>query len=88
MENNRLKNQDNMTIGYLKVKFLCKTMIKVKELITTKIDICLISESKLVQSFPNQFKIDGCKTFRMGSGKMVEKYYFMQMKMLHLKFDT
>ena len=45
-------------------------MIKVKELITDKIDICLISEIKLDQSFPNlQFQIHGYKMFRRDMDK-------------------
>ena len=37
------------------------------ELMKNKIDICLISETKVDESFPNQqFKINGCKMFRKG----------------------
>lgn len=46
-------------------KFFRNKMTKVKELITNKIDISLISETKLHQSFPNQqIHINGYWMFR------------------------
>ena len=45
-------------------------MNEVKELITNKTCICLIPETKLDQSFPNQqFQIHEYKMFQRGRGK-------------------
>ena len=53
-----LKNLKNIAIGQLNSNFLRNKITEVKELITNKIDICLISETKLDQSFLNeQFQI-------------------------------
>ena len=53
-----LKNLKNIAIGHLNSNFLKNKITEVKELITNKIDICLISETKLDQSFLNeQFQI-------------------------------
>ena len=53
-----LKNLKNIAIGHLSSNFLRNKITEVKELITNKIDICMISETKLDQSFLNeQFQI-------------------------------
>ena len=52
------------------MNFLQKKIREVNELITNKIDICLIPETKLDQPFPNQqFQIYGFKMFYRGRGK-------------------
>ena len=52
------------------MNFLQKKIREVNELITNKIDICLIPETKLDQPFPNQqFQIHGFKMFCRGRGK-------------------
>ena len=61
----RLKNPKNVTIGHLNVNSLRNKFTAVEELIKGKIDISLISDTKIDESFPNQqFKINGYKTIR------------------------
>ena len=58
----RLKNPKNVIISYLNVFFLINKFAAVEELIKRKIDVCLISETKISKSFPNQpFKVNGYK---------------------------
>ena len=55
----------NAIIGHLNVNSLRNKFAAIDELIKNKIDICLISETKVDESFPNQqFKINGYKLFR------------------------
>ena len=61
----RLQNPKNVTIGALNVNSLRNKIGAVQELITNNIDICLLSETKIDESFPNQqFNISNYKTFR------------------------
>ena len=56
----RYKISKNVIIGYLNVNSLRNKFVAVEELIKNKIDVCLISETKVDESFPNQqFKING-----------------------------
>ena len=67
----RLQNVKNVTIGALNVNSLRNNKIgAVQELITNNIDICLLSETKIDESFPNQqFNISNYKTFRRDRNK-------------------
>ena len=59
------KNPKNATIGHLNVNSLRNTFTTVDELLKGKIDICLVSETKINESFPKQqFKINDCKAIR------------------------
>ena len=59
------KNSKNVIIGHLNVNSLRNKFTAVEELIKRKIDIGLISETKIDESFLNeQFKINGYKTIR------------------------
>ena len=49
----RLQNAENVTIGALNVNSLRNKKGAVQELITNNIDICLLSETKIDESFPN-----------------------------------
>ena len=61
----RLQNAKNVTIRALNVNSLKNKTGAVQELITNNIDICLLSETKIDESFPNQqFNISNYKTFR------------------------
>ena len=61
----RCKNPKNVIIGHLNVNSLRKKFVVVEELIKNKTDVCLISEAKVDESFPNQqFKINGQKMLR------------------------
>ena len=56
----RCKNPKSPIIGHLNVNSLRYKFVAIDELIKNKIDICLISETKVDESFPNkQFKING-----------------------------
>ena len=60
VQEHRLKNPKNVTIGHLNVNSLRNKFTAVEELIKGRIDIGLISETKTDESFPNQqFKIKG-----------------------------
>ena len=66
----RLQNAKNVTIGALNVNSLRNKIGAVQELITNNIDICLLSETKIDETFPNQqFKMSNCKTFRRDRNK-------------------
>ena len=65
MQAHRCKNPKNAIIGNLNVNSLRNKFVAIDELIKNKIDICLISETKLDESFPKQqFKINGYKMFQ------------------------
>ena len=65
VQNCKLENQKNITKGYLNVSSLRNKFISIEELIKSKLDIFLVSETKIDHSFPNQpFSIDGYKTYR------------------------
>ena len=66
----RLQNAKNATIGELNVNSLKNKTGAVQELITNNIDICLLSETKIDESFPNQqFNISNYKIFRRDRNK-------------------
>ena len=65
VNNYKLENPKNITIGHLNVNSLRTKLISIEELIKSKLDIFLVSETKIDHSFPNQqFSIDGYKTYR------------------------
>ena len=66
----KLKNPKNIIIGHLNVNSLRNKIIAVEELMRDKVDICLFSETKLDETFPNhQFKIHGYKMYRRDRNK-------------------
>ena len=59
----RIKNANRLIIGHLNVNSLGNKFGMLEELIKDKIEIFLISETKLDSSFPRgQFVIKGCST--------------------------
>ena len=61
----KLENPKNITISHLNVNSLRNKFILIEELIKSKLDIFLVSETKIDHSFPNQkFSIDGYKIYR------------------------
>ena len=73
----RLQNAKKITIGALNVNSLRNKIGAVQELITNNIDICLLSETKIDESFPNQqFNISNYKTFRSDRNKHGEGLLF------------
>ena len=61
----RYKNPKNRIIDHLDVNSLTNKLVAVEDLMKNKIDVCLISETKVDESFPKQqFKINGYKMFR------------------------
>ena len=66
----RLQNAENATIGSLNVNSLKDKIGALQELITNNIDICLLSESKIDKTFPNQqFNRSNYKTFSRDRNK-------------------
>ena len=63
----RMKNSEKIVIGHLNINFLLNKFEPLKSLIRDRIDILLISETKLDESFPlQQFEIEGYHTpFRL-----------------------
>ena len=65
VKNYKLENLKKITIGHLNVSSLRNKFISIEELIKSRLDIFLVSETKIDHSFPNhQFPIDGYKTYR------------------------
>ena len=65
VNNYTLENPKNITLGHLNVNSLRNKFITIEELIKSKLDIFLVSETKIDHSFPNQqFSIAGYKTYR------------------------
>ena len=62
VKNCELENPKNITISHLNVNSLRNKFISIEELIKSKLDIFLVSETKIDHSFLNQqFSIDGYK---------------------------
>ena len=81
----RFQNTKNVTISTLDLNFLRNNIGAVQELITNNIDICLLSETKIDENFPNQqFNISNYKTFRRDRNKHGKDYYFTLMKTFHV----
>ena len=73
----RLQNAKNVTIGVLNVNSLRNKIGTVEELVTNNIDICLLSETEIDESFPNQqFNISNYKSFCRDRNKHGVDYYF------------
>ena len=61
----RLKYVKNLIIGHLNINSIRNKFLDFKELILGDTDICLILETKLDDSFPDQqFHVNGYKMFR------------------------
>ena len=70
MQECRFKNTKSIAIDHLNMNSLKNKVTEVNELITNKIDICLILETKLDQSFPNQqFQMHGYQIFHRDRNK-------------------
>ena len=70
MQADRCKNPKNLIIGHLNVNSLRNKFVAVDELIKNKTDVCLISETKVDESFLNwKFNINGYKIFRKDTYK-------------------
>ena len=87
----RYKNPKNAVVGHLNVNSLRNKFAAIDELIKNKIDIFLILETKVGESFPNQqFKINGYIMFRkdrdkFGGGLMFYVIEQIQSKVLSLE---
>ena len=66
----RVKYAKNLIIGHLNINSIRNKFLDFKELILSDTDICLISETKLDDSFPDQqFHVNGYKMFRKDRNK-------------------
>ena len=66
----RRNNAQNLIIGHLNVNSLRNKFLSINELLVKNIDIFLLTETKLDDSFPiNQFRIDGYRLFRYDRNK-------------------
>ena len=65
VKNYKLENPKSMTISHLNINSLRNKFILIEELIKSKLDIFLVSATKIDHSFPKQqFSIDGYKIYR------------------------
>ena len=65
VQKHRLQNPKNIVICHLNLNSLRNKFEAVEELVQSKIDICLLSETKIDETFSNQkFMINGYKLFR------------------------
>ena len=65
LQNLRIKNIDKIIIGHLNINSIRNKFELFTDLVKGRVDIILISETKLNDSFPSpQFNIDGYSTLR------------------------
>ena len=77
VKNYKLANHKNITISHLNVNSLRNKFISTEELIKSKLDILLVSETKIDHSFPNQqFSIDGYDIYRRDRNNFGEDLLF------------
>ena len=70
LHQHHLKYAKNLIIGHLNINSIRNKFLDFKELIVSNTDICLISETKLDDSFPDQqFHVNGYKMFRKDRNK-------------------
>ena len=80
----RLQNAKNVTIGALNASSLRNKIGAVQELITNNIDICLPSETKTNETFPNQqFNIHVNIKLFVGIERNMVGDYFTSMTKFH-----
>ena len=67
VKNYKLQNPKNTTIDHLNVNLSRNNFILIEKSIKSKLDIFLVPETKIHNSFPNrQFSMDGYKRYRRG----------------------
>ena len=82
----RLQNVKDVTVGALNVNSLRNKIGAVQELITNNIDVWLLSETKIDETFPNhQFSISNYKTFRRDRNKHCGGFLFYINKKISCK---
>ena len=65
-----IQNTKNVTMGALNVNSLSNKRRAAEDMITNNIDICLLSDTKIDESFPNQqYNISIYKAFRRDGNK-------------------
>ena len=74
----RLKYAKNLIISHLNVNSIRNKFLNFKELILSDTDICLILETKLDDSFPDQqFHVNGYKMFLKDWSKFWGRFNFV-----------
>ena len=82
----RLKYAKNLIIGHLNINSIRNKFLDFKELVLSETDICLISETKLDDSFPDQqFHLNGYKTFRKVWNKFGGRLILFVKENIHCK---
>ena len=82
----RLKYAKNLIIGHLNTNSIRNKFLDFKELVLSDTDICLISETKLDDSFPDQqFDVNGYKMFRKDRNKFGEVQFCLSKKTFPIK---
>ena len=73
----RLNHSKNLIIGHLNINSIRNKFSSFKDLAFKETDICLLSETKIDDSFPNsQFFAVGYRMFRKDRNKMVAALYY------------
>ena len=88
LRNVRISNINRLRFGHLNINSLRNKFDLLCEQIKGSIDIFMISETKLDDSFPQgQFLIDGFHSpFRFDRNKVAVGYCYMSRKLFQLKF--
>ena len=74
----RKNNPNNFIVGHLNINTIRNKFSAVKELLSQNLNLLVLSETKIDDSFPNnQFWIDGYKLFRKDRNAFGEDYVFM-----------
>ena len=85
MKTQRLQNSKNVITGYLNVNSLRNNIIAGEELMRQIVDICLFSETKLDETFPDhKFQVHGYKMYRRYRSKV--EFFVMLMKIFLVKW--
>ena len=73
----RLNHPKNVTVGHLNINSIRNKFSGFKDLVLKETDICLLSKTKINDSFPNsQFFAEGYRMFRKIETKMVAVLYY------------
>ena len=77
LQEQRLNHPKNVIIGHLNINSIRNKFSSFKDLALKETDLCLLSETKIDDSFPNsQFYAEGCRILRKDRTKMVVVLYY------------
>ena len=81
LDKQHLNHPKNVIFGHLNISSVRDKFSGFKDLVLKETDTCLLTETKIDDSFPNsQFFAEGYKMYRKDIKKMVAVFYYMQMR--------